>query len=123
MRVIRTPLLTALAAWSCAAAAQDSLGMAQVKALITGSTVVMQRLSDGASFRSYYTASGDVIVQRSDAVEFSGRWSVRADGTLCVYFDVETCGGTEKNADGTYTRIIGGTPAFKWLKVTPGKAF
>jgi hypothetical protein len=120
---LRTTLLAALAAWPCAAAAQDTLGLAEVKALITDSTVDMQRLSDGASFRTYYAASGDVILQRSDAAAFAGRWSVRADGTLCVYFDVETCGSTEKNADGTYTRIVGGKPAFTWLKVTPGKDF
>lgn len=97
--------------------------MADIKALITGSTVDVHRLSDGAMFRNYYTASGDVILQRADAAEFPGRWSVRADGTLCVFFDAEVCGSTEKNADGTYTRIVNGAPAFRWLKVTPGKAF
>lgn len=123
MRLLRIPLLTALAAWSCAAAAQDTLGMAQVKALITGRTVDVHRLSDGASFRNYYAASGDVILQRADAQEFTGRWSLRADGTLCVFFDTEICGSTRKNADGTYTRVVNGAPAFRWLKVTRGKDF
>lgn len=123
MNVTSVLLLTAVAAWPCVAAAQDTLGMAEVKALITDSTVDMQRLSDEARFRAYYAASGDVILQRSDAAEFAGRWSTRTDGTLCVYFDIETCGSTEKNGDGTYTRNVGGKPAFTWLKVTPGKGF
>ncbi|MDH4094050.1 MAG: hypothetical protein OEV81_04610 [Betaproteobacteria bacterium] len=39
--------------------------------------------------------------------------------------DVRTLivGSTEKNACGTYTRIVNGVPAFRWLKVTPGKDF
>jgi hypothetical protein len=97
--------------------------MAETKSLITGNTIDVHRLSDGASFRNYYDASGDVLLQRADAQEFTGRWSVRADGTLCVFFDTEVCGSTVKSADGTYTRIVNGAPVFRWLKVTPGKAF
>ncbi len=123
MRLLRTALWAALTAWSCATAAQGALAIDEVKALIAGNTVDVHRLSDGASFRNYFAASGDAILQRADAAEFAGRWSVRADGTLCVFFDTEICGSTEKNADGTYTRIVNGAPTFRWLKITPGKAF
>jgi hypothetical protein len=112
-----------LAAAGIPALAAEPMGMAEVKALITGRTVDIQNLSSGQAFRAYYAESGDVIIQRADAMEFSGRWSLRPNGMHCVYFDVENCGTIQKNADGTYTRIVGGKPAFKWLKITPGKAF
>lgn len=60
---------------------------------------------------------------RDDGVQFSGLWSVRADGAHCTIIHNEECGRIEKSADGTHTRVVGGTPAFKWLKVTPGKDF
>lgn len=116
-------LCAAVAAFSVPASAQGSLGMAEVKALITDKTVDIHNLSTGLYFRAYYAASGDMIVQRADAMEFAGRWSVRPDGAHCVYFDVETCGKIEKNTDGAYTRAVGGKPAYRWLKVTPGKDF
>jgi hypothetical protein len=92
------------------AQAQATLSMAEVKTLITDKTVDIHNLSTGLPFRAYHAASGEMIVQRADAMEFSGRWSVRADGAHCVYFDVESCGSLSKNA-------------FTWLKVTPGKDF
>jgi hypothetical protein len=50
-------------------------------------------------------------------------WSIRANGILCLIVSGEECGSIVKNADGTYTRMAGSAPAFKWLKVTPGKDF
>lgn len=123
MRLPRTVLLIALTAASGAATAQDTLGMAEVKSLITEKTVDIVILSSGQPFRSYHAASGDMIVQRADAMEFAGRWKVREDGSHCVYFDRESCGKLSKNADGTYTRIVDGVPTFRWVKITPGKDF
>ncbi len=120
---ITITLCTALLLVPAVAPAQTTLDVVEVKAMITDRTVDIQNLSTGLHFRAFYAASGEMIVQRADAVEISGRWSVRPDGALCVYFDVESCGGLSKNADGTYTRIVGGKPAFTWFKVAPGKGF
>lgn len=114
-------LLAALAA-SQSALADNALGAAEIKVLVTGNTVYLERLSDGERFRNYFADSGDVILQRPDAMEFTGRWSVRGDGSHCVFFAEESCGKITKNADGTYTRIARGI-AFRWLKITPGKDF
>jgi hypothetical protein len=97
--------------------------MAEVKALITGKTVDAQSLSDGRQWRTYYESSGQLLVQRDDAQEFSGVWSVRADGSHCHSFNDEVCARIEKNADGSHTRIVNGVPTLKWLKITPGKGF
>jgi hypothetical protein len=121
-RLVRAALLP-LVLVPALAQAQATLGMAEVKTLIAEKTVDIHNLSTGLQSRAFYAASGELIVQRADAMEFSGRWSVRPDGALCVYFDVESCGSLSKNADGTYTRTVGGKPAFTWLKVTPGKDF
>jgi hypothetical protein len=123
IELMRTGLLAALATSGTFASAQNLLGMEELKALISGNTVHTENLSNGRTFYVYHGASGELELQREDAAVFSGIWSVRADGTHCVSFNDETCGRIEKNADGTYTRIINGAPAFKWLKITPGKGF
>lgn len=127
MRTFRTSHLlapcVALAALSGSAAAQNSLGMAEVKALITGNTVHAQNLSNGLFLRAHYEPGGQFVVLRDDGAQFSGVWSVRANGTLCLIVSGEECGSIVKNADGTYTRMAGSAPAFKWLKITPGKDF
>lgn len=64
-----------------------------------------------------------MIIQRADAMEFSGRWSLRPNGMLCVYFDMENCGTIHKDGDGSYTRMVEGKPTFRWLKISPGKDF
>ncbi|MEO8718562.1 MAG: hypothetical protein ABI423_10140 [Burkholderiales bacterium] len=103
--------------------AQGMLGMAEVKTLISGNTVVAETLANGSAFRSYFAPSGEIVVQRNDANEFSGYWSVRTDGSLCVSFTHEACGTVERNADGSYTRAVNGTPEYKWVKITPGRGF
>ncbi|MDH4174303.1 MAG: hypothetical protein OEV97_11245, partial [Betaproteobacteria bacterium] len=103
--------------------AQGPLGMAELKALIAGKTIDYQSLSDGKYWRAYYENSGQLLVQRDDALEFSGKWSVRADGSHCHSFNDEVCAKIEKNTDGSYMRIVNGVPAFKWLKIKPGKDF
>lgn len=120
---ITITLCTALLLVPAVAPAQTTLDVAEVKALITDRTVDIQNLSTGLHFRAFYAAFGEIVVQRTDAMEFSGRWNVRPDGALCIHFGDESCGGLSKNADGTYTRIVGGKPAFTWFKVAPGKGF
>ena len=36
---------------------------------------------------------------------------------------IEVCAKVEKNADGSYTRVVNGVPSFKWTRITPGKDF
>jgi hypothetical protein len=113
----------ALALASTPAAAQSPLGMAEVKALVSGFTIDTEEIAGGRQWRFYYEPGGKAFVQRDDAAVFDGYWSVHADGTLCVSFSYETCGGIAKNADDTYTRIIKGAPTHKWTRITPGKSF
>lgn len=103
--------------------AENPLSMAELKALITGNTIHAQNLSNGLYLRAHYEPGGQFVVLRDDGAQFSGVWSVRANGTLCLIVSGEECGSIVKNADGTYTRMAGSAPAFKWLKITPGKDF
>ena len=127
MRSLRTsPLLAlcvALAALSGSAAAQNPLGMVELKSLINGNTIYMQNLENKLFLRMHYEPSGQFVVLRDDGARYDGLWSVRADGTLCIIAQGEICGKIQKNADGTYTRMVGGAAAFKWLTITPGKDF
>lgn len=113
----------ALAASSSPVSAENPLSVAEVKALITGNTVYMQNLENKLFLRMHYEPSGQFVVLRDDGARYDGLWSVRADGTLCVIAQGEICGKIQKNTDGTYTRMVGGAPAFKWLTITPGKDF
>jgi hypothetical protein len=123
-RTIRAALVATLAAWSCAAAAQDTLSMPEVKSLISGNTAYMQNLESKVYLRMHFAPSGTFTVLRDDGAQFDGVWSVRADGTLCTIASNENCGKLHKNADGTYTRDTGaGGFAHRWLKFTPGKDF
>lgn len=115
--------LAALAAWGSPALADNLMSMAEVKALITGNTVYMQNLENKLFLRMHYEPSGQFAVLRDDGARYDGLWSVRADGTLCIVAQGEVCGKIQKNTEGTYTRLVGGAPAFKWLTVTPGKDF
>ncbi len=124
MRLPRITLLTALAAWSCATAAQDALGMAEVKTLISGNTVYMQNLENGLHLWMHFAPSGQFVVLRDDGAQFDGLWSLRPDGTLCTITSNENCGKLQKHADGTYKRDTGARGfAHRWLKITPGKDF
>jgi hypothetical protein len=113
----------ALIVWSGPGAAQGALTMSDVKALISGNTVHAAALAGGQTFLAYHAPSGEIVVQRDDANEFSGYWSVRPDGTLCVSFSSEACGTVSKNADGTHTRNVGGVATYRWTRITPGKGF
>jgi len=123
MRVHIAMLLAALAALSSPGMAQGQLGIAEVRALVSGTTVDILNLSSGQPFRAYFAASGELVIQRPDAVEVAGRWNVREDGSHCVHFDRESCGKLSKNADGSYTRVVDDALAYRWLRVTPGKDF
>lgn len=112
----------ALALSGSATSAESFLGMAELKALISGNTVQGES-AQGQGFQVYYDASGDLTFQRADGNEFSGRWSVRPDGAHCQFFSEENCGKITRNADGTYTRVVSGAAASRWLKIAPGKAF
>jgi hypothetical protein len=113
----------ALAASAAPAAAQAFLNMAELKALVSGNTVHFTNLENGLVGRAFHDAGGEVMVDRDDGATFSGLWSVRADGTHCIIFSGEVCGKIRKNADGTYTRVIVGSPGFTWMRITPGKGF
>jgi hypothetical protein len=124
MNVVHTAILGgALAAFSVAASAEGAVGMAELNALISGNTVHAQTLSNGQAFLSYFAASGKIVVQRDDAMEFSGYWSIRPDGSLCVSFSTEACGTIAKNADGSHTRNVGSVPTYRWSRITSGKGF
>lgn len=114
-------LCSGLVAFCAPVSAQVQLGMDELKALVTDNTVDVRNLSGGQDFRVHYAASGQMIVQRSDAVEIHGRWDVRVDGSHCVSVDREVCAKVVKNADGTYMRIVDGVPSFKWMRITRGK--
>lgn len=61
--VMSTPLVAAcavLAVFGSPAAAQDSLGMAELKALIIGNTVYALNLSNGLFLRAHYEPWGPV---------------------------------------------------------------
>jgi hypothetical protein len=102
---LRTNLLALalLAAPSVPAVADNLMGMAAIKALISGNTVYMQNLENKLFLRMHYEPSGQFAVLRDDGARYDGLWSVRADGT--------------------YTRFVGGAAAFNWLTISPGKDF
>jgi len=112
----------ALAVPGFPAAAQNHLGMADLKTLISGNTVHFQNLSSGRTGRAYYAPSGEILIKRDDGVEFAGLWSIGANGAHCLILTHEICAKIEKNADGSYTRVVNGTPELMWTKISPGKA-
>jgi len=122
-RYLLLPLWAALTVPSFPAAAQNRLGMAELKALISGNTVHFEEISTGRGGRAHHAASGQIEVLRDDGGTFSGLWSVSADGSHCMIVSNEICSRIEKNADGSYTRVINGVPSFRWTKITPGKDF
>jgi hypothetical protein len=58
-RAVLIPLWAALTAASGPSTAQTHLGMADLKALISGNTVHFKNLSSGLTGRAYYTPSGE----------------------------------------------------------------
>lgn len=121
---LRTTLLAVIAVCPFAAAAQDTLGAAETRALISSNTARMQNLENGLYLRMYFEPAGQFVVQRDDGVQFDGLWSVRPDGTLCTIASNEICGKLQKQVDGTYKRDTGaGGFAHHWVKITPGRDF
>jgi hypothetical protein len=88
MRMLMSALLVAawaaLAGFGSPAAAQDSLGMAELKALIIGNSVYAHNLSNGLFLRAHFEPGGQFVVLRDDGAQFAGLWSVRANGMLCL---------------------------------------
>ena len=113
----------ALSLLATAALAQDYLTREQLGQLITGNTVHAEDLASGRSFLVYHDPSGAWLLQRQDGTTVNGVWRISADGAQCVILDAENCGRLRRNADGTYTREVGGAPRQKWHKVSGGKAF
>ncbi len=104
------------------ALAQDSLGAAEVRALIQGNTVEVQR-GNGTRYLAYYEPSGIWLRQERGQIA-QGAWRVLDDGNQCVSIGKDdSCALIRKNPDGTFTRIANGVAQFTWLKVTPGKGF
>lgn len=106
------------AGWS-----QGYLNKEELKKLVAGNTVLVEELASGNSFMTYHDPSGAWSLQRADGTRVHGVWSARADGAQCVIIDAEVCARIQKNADGTYARVVDGTPRHKWHKVTSGKGF
>jgi len=65
-------LCAALAAYSVPASAQGPLGMAELKALISGKTVHFEEIATGRAGRAYHAASGQIEVLRDDGGTFAG---------------------------------------------------
>lgn len=123
MRCLATMLLLAGAALPAAAWSQSYLNKAELTALLTGNTVHVEDLANGNTFMTYHDPAGAFILLRGDGTKVEGVWSARADGAQCVIIDAEVCARIVKNADGTYTRVVDGTPRHKWHKVVPGRGF
>lgn len=115
--------LAATAAYACTASAEELLGKEKLGELIAGNTVHTEDLQSGRSFLAFHHPGGEWILQREDGSTVHGTWRISNDGAQCVVIDAETCGRIRKNADGTYTRVVDGTPRNRWSKVTGGKAF
>jgi hypothetical protein len=113
----------ALSLLAPAALAQDYQTRDQLVQLIKGNTVHAEDLASGRSFLVYHDPSGAWLLQRQDGTTVSGVWRISAEGAQCVVIDVENCGRIQKNADGTYTRVVDGTPRQKWHRISGGKAF
>jgi hypothetical protein len=119
----------ALAAATCLLAtavppvqAQDFLAAADVKALITGNTVEVQR-GNGTRYLAYYEPGGVWLRQERGQLA-QGAWRVLDDGQQCVSIGRDdSCALIRKNPDGSFTRFSNGVVQFTWLKVSPGKGF
>lgn len=122
-RLLTATALVAIATSAAPALAQSYLNQEDLKRLINGNTVHMQDLMSGRSFMAYHHPGGRWQLMRPDGSTVEGVWSIRADGAQCVIIDTETCGLIQKNADGSYTRVVDGTPRNRWSKVTDGKGF
>jgi hypothetical protein len=116
-------LCNALLAFSTSAAAQNTLGMAELKSLINGNTVHFVDIATGRGGRAHHGTSGQIEVLRDDGGTYSGMWGVSANGTRCMIVSNEICSKVRKNVDGSYARVINGVPSAKWTKITPGKDF
>lgn len=115
--------IIAAAAVITPAQAQSYLGKDELRQLIQGNTVHTEDLASGRSFMAYHDPGGRWQLLRPDGSVVEGTWSIRADGAQCVIMDAETCGLIQKQADGTFTRVVNGTPRNRWSKVTQGKGF
>lgn len=113
----------AMATCAAPALAQSYLTKDELQRLIQGNTVHMEELASGRSFMAYHEGSGRWQLLRPDGSVLEGVWSIRADGAQCIVIDAETCGLIQKHADGTYARVVDGTPRNRWNKVTEGKGF
>ncbi|MBL0919948.1 MAG: hypothetical protein IBJ14_14695 [Hydrogenophaga sp.] len=102
--------------------AQGFLGAADVRALIEGNTVEVQR-GNGTRYLAYYEPGGIWLRQERGQIA-QGAWRVLDDGNQCVAIGRDdSCALIQKNPDGTFTRISNGVAQFTWLKVMPGKGF
>jgi hypothetical protein len=121
--LLKGTALVALATGAAPALAQSYLSKDELRQLIQGNTVHTEDLASGRAFMAYHDPGGRWQLMRQDGSIVEGVWSIRADGAQCVIMDAETCGLVQKNADGTYTRVVNGTPRNRWSKVTQGKGF
>jgi hypothetical protein len=102
--------------------AQHVLGAADVRALIVGNTVEVQR-GNGTRYLAYYEPSGIWLRQERGQIA-QGAWRILDDGNQCVAIGRDdSCALIQKNPDGSFTRMANGVAQFTWLKVMPGKGF
>ena len=106
-----------------AAIGQSQLAHSELSALIVGKTVEYKYHPDGRTASGYFAPDGTYWYQRSDGGVFDGVWRNRNDGTLCISFATEECGPVSRDANGGYSRAIGGGAAVKWTKISSGRTF
>jgi hypothetical protein len=120
-KLSRTLAATCMALSLAPASAQDLLSATEVRALIVGNTVEVQR-PNGTRYLAFYEPGGLWVRQERGRI-VEGTWRILDDGMQCVAVGKDdACARIQKNADGTYTRIQEGQPQFTWLKIASGKA-
>lgn len=122
-RILAVVATTAAMAFSpLASFAQDVLSALEVRTLIVGNTIEVQR-NNGTRYVAYHEPSGIWLRQEGERI-FEGKWRILDDGNQCVAIGRDdSCAQIQKNADGTFTRIQNGKVQFMWLRVLPGKTF
>ena len=119
----RNLLSTCLIAVAGAAMAQSSLTDADLKTLVVGKTVDFKSLVNGRTGAGYFAPDGGYSLRFDNGMTIEAKWSIAADGTLCINGLAQVCGPVSRGADGVYTRYTGDKPTAVLMKFTPGKTF
>ncbi len=93
--------------------AAEPLSADQLRSLLVGKTVSLTNLEKGFEIELYFSPDGTLVGENLTAKKkIKGNWEITSDGLHCTASNLSarTCGSFVANGDGTYQRIVDGTP-------------